>query len=1356
MTLLRSCLRILPLVSGIALVPDLHAQRSSQIFWSAPSAANWDVATNWNRGFVPGSEEYVYIGGDAVLPSGFTTLITRATIGYNSPGTLTIEGGTLNTRDVGYIGYLTGSTGLVTVNSGAWNNLSHLYIGSYGNGTLVINGGTVSNTQGFIAERTDSRGDVIVNGGAWNNTYEIYIGHNGVGTLTINGGTVTNTTAVIGVNSAANGARGTVTVNGGLWNNTTAIYSGWSAPTTINLNGGTIRIASGTGTLHLGQYGGSSGTLNVGTGTTAGTLEAAVVSGVYNAAVNFNHTGTLTFSPKLTGWMSVTHLGTGTTTLANANTYSGTTTFAAGILRADVADAAGSGAFGNGGSLRFTGGTLQYSALSEGTDYATRFKSSTAAVSLDTNGRNVILAGIIDSTNTGGLAKLGTGTLTLSGTNTYTGGTVVRGGTLTISSDTNLGAGTLTLDGGALHNNGNLATAQAIVLGTAGGTLESDVGFLTLTTPISGTGALTKSLGNYLTLHGNQTYAGNTTVLAGTLKIDSGSLASPAVSLAAGASLLFSHHGSYAGTLSGAGELRREGLGTTTLTGTATHVGGTFIDSGTLQIGNGGTTGSLSGNVTNTGALTFNRSDASTYAGVISGTGSLTKLGDGSLTLSGNHTYTGGTTINAGTLIAAFTGEKGTFANNSTVTVNSSGTLSVNGDSLGWGSGSAKLVLAGGTLSSSSTTGLHTTVRDVTMTGGRLTTSGTGRFLLNGPLATLASSTTALIDANVELFNNPLTTVTVASGTTASGIDLRITSVLNGAGSLVKNGTGTMQLSGANSYSGSTTINGGTLALSGDNNRLPTASTVFIADGAVLDLGGTAQTLAGLGSAANGVVGNISNGTVSSIGSFFLKNGTYNATFSGSGTNARLWIGGDTNATVTLNGSNDRIYTADNNQVIIGHSTTGAAGTVKLASANALAAASQNTQIFSGTLDLNGQSNVRGNQISFMSAANGSLINSAVAATASFNQSVTAGAGITMQIGGAGQLSLGGALSGTGALNKIDTGTLTLSGANTYTGATTVTGGTLRISHASGLGTTAGGTTVNAGATLDLNAVAVGAEAITLSGIGASTNGALTGTGTSSLSGAITLAANTSIGGTGNTLTLSGTISESGGARTLTKLGSGTLILSGSNTYTGPTSVDAGRLIVNGSASASAFTVNTGATLSGSGIVGVLTLNSGSTFAPGNSSGTLTVVGNTVWNGGATYRWEITDADGAAGTAYDLLSISGALTIAATAENRFTLSLVSLTAANEAGELAGFDATQNYTYTIASAAGGISGFATGAFAINTDRFAHDLAGGLWSLAVDGQNLNLHFTAASPIPEPSTYAALFGVLALGLAVYRRRP
>ena len=108
----------------------------------------------------------------------------------------------------------------------------------------------------------------------------------------------------------------------------------------------------------------------------------------------------------------------------------------------------------------------------------------------------------------------------------------------------------------------------------------------------------------------------------------------------------------FGGAISGTGAVHQRGTGTLVLTGANTHGGGTTIDDGgTLQLGNGGTTGAIVGDVVNDGLLVFNRSNALGLSGIISGSGAVNQAGPGATVLTGNNTYSGATTVSAGALI---------------------------------------------------------------------------------------------------------------------------------------------------------------------------------------------------------------------------------------------------------------------------------------------------------------------------------------------------------------------------------------------------------------------------------------------------------------------------------------------------------------------------------------------------------------------------------------------------------------------------------------------------------------------------------------------------------------------------------
>jgi autotransporter-associated beta strand protein len=211
-------------------------------------------------------------------------------------------------------------------------------------------------------------------------------------------------------------------------------------------------------------------------------------------------------------------------------------------------------------------------------------------------------------------------------------------------------------------------------------------------------------------------------------------------------------------SISGSGQLTKAGNGTLTLSGNNTYSGGTLVSQGILQIGNGGTSGSLAGSITNNAGLVFNRSDDLTQSNAISGSGSVVKTGAGTLTLSGNNTYSGGTTLSSGVLRAAHAGALGT------------GVLQAS-------SGTTLEVTNGITVSN------NLSVYTVKFLNGGNTLSGT--------------------------ITNNNTVYDVASGTTST-----LSGFLTGSGGVELTGGGVLAITGTtNNYSGHTVVSNGTLRI---------------------------------------------------------------------------------------------------------------------------------------------------------------------------------------------------------------------------------------------------------------------------------------------------------------------------------------------------------------------------------------------------------------------------------------------------------------------------------------------------------------------------------------------------------------
>ena len=277
----------------------------------------------------------------------------------------------------------------------------------------------------------------------------------------------------------------------------------------------------------------------------------------------------------------------------------------------------------------------------------------------------------LDTTVSAGTMVLGAGAvLTSPNVNLLTGGTLSLSTAALANDALNINGGTLQVTGIALNSLPN-----TIAYGANGGTFDivAAANTFSISQALAGAGSLTKIGAGTLALTGDNTYSGGTTISAGTLQLgNGGTTGSVAGNILNNAILAFNRSNAltFGGVISGTGAVQQNGAGTTILTADNTYTGGTTINAGTLQLGNGGTAGSIVGNVLNNGALAFNRSDAVTFGGVISGTGALQQNGAGSTNLTAANTYTGATTVNAGTLFV-----NGSIATSSGVTVNAGGTL---------------------------------------------------------------------------------------------------------------------------------------------------------------------------------------------------------------------------------------------------------------------------------------------------------------------------------------------------------------------------------------------------------------------------------------------------------------------------------------------------------------------------------------------------------------------------------------------------------------------------------------------------------------------------------------------------------
>jgi autotransporter-associated beta strand protein len=538
----------------------------------------------------------------------------------------------------------------------------------------------------------------------------------GAATSIINGDAGT-TTSFIGSSTAANAV---ITMNGGLLQ-FTGTADGDNAQITVYDAGGFGRIDF-------------SGTAGVGNNAVvhAGSLAG---SGSISLGANQLVVGTNNLSTEVSGVIdgaggSLTKVGTGTLTLSNANTYTGGTTVAGGTIVANHGDGTGAiDALGT-GSVTLDGGKLLSAvngALANDLSFADNKTSILAAAA----GTTLTLGGAAGNTNTnftvGNNAVLQFGTATDSGT--------IRFGASSLPPTIN-GSSSIVVAGGVLQDfQDSLATLLGNIASVrieAGATLDynDSVAFLVIAN-LTGAGSVktgasgTNTLTIFSTIGSTNTFSG---VISGSHPVSFSSIGG--------------------------------GPATVILSGDNTYTGGTTICACmTLQLGDGGTTGSVLGDIVNENKLIFNRSNTYTFKGVISDVGDVVQSGTGKTILTGVSTYTGKTTVDAGTLSI-----NGDIRTSSGVIVNSGGTLG------GTGFVPDTLVKAGGTLAPGNSVGTLNVVGNLQFITGstyvvEVSSAGADRTNVSGT-ATLGGAAITASIASGTAVNKKYTIVNAAGGLT--------------------------------------------------------------------------------------------------------------------------------------------------------------------------------------------------------------------------------------------------------------------------------------------------------------------------------------------------------------------------------------------------------------------------------------------------------------------------------------------------------------------------------------------------------------------------------------------------------------
>ncbi|UPG92214.1 autotransporter outer membrane beta-barrel domain-containing protein [Luteibacter aegosomaticola] len=1096
-----------------------------------------------------------------------------------------------------------------------------------GGATLTVNGASSTGVSAY-AGAISGNGNLVKNTGSVQ--YLAGVASTYVGTTTINAGTLS-------VQSLANGGAAS------------SLGASSNDAANLVLNGGTLQyLGAGDSTDRLFSLGPSATSAlgAEGTGAIQFTNTGAVAYTSANTAQTVTLTGASAANNSLaalladngTGKTSLRKTGTGTWILRNpASTYTGVTTIVGGVLGVDKlsnggqASSIGSSSNAASNLVIGTGATLRYTGTGDTTDRL--FTLSTGSSVIESSGTGAI---VFSNTGSAAYASNGNRTLGLGGNNT----------------------GDNTMGGSIINGPGGITTLA-----------KNDAGTWLLT--------------------GNNTYTGNTVINGGILQLGNGgttgSIASPSVIVAAG-TLAFNRSDAMTldGTISGAGNVEQKGSGTTVLTAAETYTGGTTITAGTLQLGNGGASGSIVGNVTDNGTLAFNRSDAYGFTGLVSGTGGVAQRGAGITRLTAANSYKGSTSVESGTLLidgnqAAATGAttvQGTATLGGTGVIGGDVTVA-NGGSLAPGeTGAAGTLTINGDLSLAAGAALNYQFGQADVVGGSLNdlTVVHGNLNLDGTLNVSATPGGSFGPGLYRIisYDGTLNDQGLALGSTPSGSFQVQTSVAHQVNLL--NGSGlTLNFWDGPGGHANNTIDGGTGTWqnSAGNDNWANQTGQYNApytDGEFAIFMGTPGT----------VTVDDSLGNITSAGMQFAVNGyriTGDAvTLAGGPSIFRVGDGTSAGAGMTA--------TIDASLVGTGGLEKEDLGTLVLSGANTYTGG---TAVNAGTLQVSSDANL-GDAAGDLAIDNATLRNTAAmssARTVTINQG---GATLDSQA----DLSLTGNVGGAGGLVKTGGGTLTLTGSNSYAGGTRVDAGTLAVGADANLGNVAGGLLLDGG-TLQNTAGFDSARSVTLGAAGGTflTDGVLTLTGALSGSGGLVKSGNSNLilaaddtytggttitsgllqlgnGGTtgsvlGNvanngtlvtnrsdTLTLAGTITGTGAFE---QQGSGTTILSGANSYTGPTTVRAGALYINGDQSAATGTtsVNAGGTLGGKGVIGGDvavadggTLNAGDV---GSAPGTLSIRGDLALSTAANLNVDLGQANVVGGPLNDLTKVAGDLTL---------------------------------------------------------------------------------------------------------------